>query len=151
MLAASYISDAEATGVSFVVCGRSVRLAGLWLVQLAFWKDLPDALHTCCYPADGDHKEREGVVFTDCLLCTGNCVGCWLWVLPGEEAIFKNIFKTSYMQKERFSIRGQPLNMHFILERVELGLGLLGGSGISHFRHACTVGFVAVTLHCCSA
>lgn len=86
MHAASYVSDAEATGVSFVACDRSVRLAGLWLVQLAFWKDLPDALHTCCYPADDDYKKREGVVFTDCLLCTGYCVGCWLWVLPGEEA-----------------------------------------------------------------
>lgn len=52
-----YIADAQFTSVSFVVvCDRSMRLAGLWLVHLAFWKGLPDALHTCCYPADGDYN-----------------------------------------------------------------------------------------------
>lgn len=78
MHAASYISDAQSTGVFFVVvCDRSVRLAGVWLAQLAFWKGLPDALHTCCYPADGDYNEREGVVFLECLVCARYCVGCW--------------------------------------------------------------------------
>lgn len=147
MFAASYISDARSTGVSFVVvCDRSVRLAGLWLVQLAFWKGLPNALHTCCYPADGVYNEREGAVFTGCqVLCWVLSLGATGGSKPKRGAN-KYIFKMSCMQKESFSIRGQLLNMHFIMERVELQLGLLGGSGISHFRPAGAVGFVAVTL-----
>lgn len=58
----------------------------------------------------------------------------------------KNIFKTSYMQKGSFSISGQLLNTHFIMEPLELRLGLPGGSRVLHFRSACTVGFVAVML-----
>lgn len=53
--------------------------------------------------------------------------------------------------KGKLQHKGAASKCAFHNERVELGLGLLGGSGISHFRHACTAGFVAVALRCCSA
>lgn len=73
--------------------------------------------------------------------------GCY-WGSKPKRGAKKNIFKTSCMQRESFSIRGQLLILRFTTERVELGLGLLGGSGVSHFRSAGAVGFVAVTLLC---
>lgn len=105
--------------LSFLVVGdRSVKLAGMHFVQLAFWKGLSDALHTCCCPA-GDCNEREGAVFTVCqVLCWG--LGASGGVRKrGGSTPNKMVFKTSHMQKESIPIRGQLLNMPCMMGRVE--------------------------------
>lgn len=90
-----------------MVCDSSVKLAGMCFVQLAFWKGLPDALHTCCCPA-GDYNERECTVFTECLLGARYCVGGWVLEKKYEKETpppNNTIFKTSHMQKESFNVR----------------------------------------------
>lgn len=100
----------------FVVGERSVKLAGMRFVQLAFWKGLSDALHTCCCPAGG-YNERA--VFTVCqVLCWG--LGASGGVRKtGGSTPNKMVFKTSHMQKESIPIRGQLLNMLCMVEWVE--------------------------------
>lgn len=90
-------------------------------------------------------KEEWSLLSTYCVPGTvlGAGSGCY-WGSKPKRGATKNVFKTSCMQKESVNIRGQLLNLRFIMERVELGL--LGGSGVSHFRPVCAVGFVAVTL-----
>lgn len=100
----------------FVVGDGSMKLAGMRFVQLAFWKGLSDALHTCCCPA-GDYDEREGAVFTVCQVL------CWGLGASGgvrkRQAPNKMVFKTLHMQKERVHIRGQLLNMRCVMKWVE--------------------------------
>lgn len=120
-----------------------------WLGCVLFsWKGLPDASFAYHCPAGDGNNDKEGALFywvlTVCqILCRVLCRS-----RKDKEKPRIRMFSKHHICKRKPKCRGQLLNMHFIMERVELGTCLLGGSGILHFRPACAVEFVALMLPC---